>query len=144
MARPTIYKPEFDEQAAKLCALGATDVEMADFFKVSINTIGNWRLQNPSFLGACAQGKQAADDRVERSYYHRAVGYTFDAVKIFMPAGADKPVYAAYREHVPPDTNAAFQWLKNRKPGEWREKAEIEHSGNVTMKVDTGIERDGD
>jgi hypothetical protein len=25
--------------------------------------------------------------------------YSYDAVKIFMPAGAKKPVYAPYREH---------------------------------------------
>jgi hypothetical protein len=45
-----------------------------------------------------------ADSRVERSLYERANGYTYDAVKIFMPAGAKKPVYAPYVEHVPPDT----------------------------------------
>jgi hypothetical protein len=38
---------------------------------------------------------------VERSLYRRAVGYHYDAVKIFMPSGADKPVYAPYVEHVP-------------------------------------------
>jgi hypothetical protein len=35
-------------------------------------------------------------------------------VKIFMPAGAKKPVYAPYREHVPPDVTACIFWLKNR------------------------------
>jgi hypothetical protein len=35
--------------------------------------------------------------------YNRAVGYSYDAVKIFMPAAAKKPVYAPYVEHVPPD-----------------------------------------
>jgi hypothetical protein len=33
--------------------------------------------------------------------YERANGYSYDAVKIFMPAGAKKPVYAPYVEHVP-------------------------------------------
>lgn len=32
--RPTKYKPEYVEQSAKLCALGATDMELADFFEV--------------------------------------------------------------------------------------------------------------
>lgn len=30
--RPPTYKPAFAEQAAKLCRLGATDLELADFF----------------------------------------------------------------------------------------------------------------
>jgi hypothetical protein len=35
--------------------------------------------------------------------YQRAVGYSFDSVKVFMPAGAKKPIYAPYVEHVPPE-----------------------------------------
>jgi hypothetical protein len=30
--RPTKYKEEYNEQAYKLCLLGATDKELADFF----------------------------------------------------------------------------------------------------------------
>ena len=32
-----------------------------------------------------------------------AVGYSFDSVKVFMPAGAKKPIYAPYVKHVPPE-----------------------------------------
>jgi hypothetical protein len=39
--------------------------------------------------------------RTERSLYQRAKGYSYDAVKIFMPANRAKPVYAKYIEHVP-------------------------------------------
>jgi hypothetical protein len=38
-----------------------------------------------------------------KELYERAVGYNYDAVKIFMPANAKKPVYAPYVEHIPPD-----------------------------------------
>jgi hypothetical protein len=47
-------------------------------------------------------GKALADARVERSLYQKAVGYSYNAVKIFMPTGTEKPVYAPYVEHVPP------------------------------------------
>ncbi len=77
--------------------------------------------------GACRVGKQATDDLVERRFYERAVGYTYDAVKVFMPAGAVEPVYARYREHVPPDVNAARFWLQNRRPDRWREKQVVDH-----------------
>jgi hypothetical protein len=33
---------------------------------------------------------------MERSLYQRGLGYSYDAVKIFMPAGAKKPIYAPY------------------------------------------------
>jgi hypothetical protein len=50
-------------------------------------------------------------------------------VKIFMPAGAKQPVYAPYREHVPPDTAAASLWLRNRRKDEWRDKQSHQHAG---------------
>lgn len=123
--QPTAYRPEFAAQAGKLCSLGATDVDLADFFEVSIRTIGNWKVLHQKFLQALKSGKDEADDRVERSLYQKATGYTFDAVKIFMPAGADSPVYAPYREHVPPDTTAMIFWLKNRRKGDWRDRHEV-------------------
>jgi hypothetical protein len=122
--RPTSYRKEFAKQAAKLCALGATDIELAEFFEIDISTIYRWKHTQPEFCEAVTCGKDAADDRVERSLYNRAVGYNYPAVKIFMPSGAESPVYAPFTEHVPPDTGAAFNWLKNRRSEKWRDKSE--------------------
>jgi hypothetical protein len=133
--RPSDYEPEFAEQAKKLCRLGATDMELADFFDVDVRTIYRWKHAHEEFCHAVTCGKEAADARVERALYNRAVGYSHPAVKIFMPAGAAKPVYADYTEHVPPDPGAAFNWLKNRKPDVWRDKQEVEHSGGVKLNV---------
>jgi len=131
MARPTDYRDEFAEQASKLAALGATDIEVADFFKVDVRTIYRWKHTHEEFCQALNTGKAKADERVVNSLYQKAVGYEQDAVKIFMPAGADAPVYAEYREKVAPDTTAAIFWLKNRQPTEWRDKRDHEHSGEV-------------
>jgi hypothetical protein len=65
--------------------------------------------------------------RTERSLYERAIGYNYEAVKIFMPANRAKLVYAPYIEHVPPDVTAAIFWLKNRDPQHWRESQQMEH-----------------
>jgi hypothetical protein len=73
-------------------------------------------------------GKAEADASVVRSLYQRAVGYSYDAVKIFMPAGAKKPIYAPYVEHVPPDVTAAIFWLKNRDPARWRDAWQVDHT----------------
>jgi hypothetical protein len=48
--------------------------------------------------------------RVKRSLYTRAVGYNYEAVKIFMPANREKPVIVPYIEHVPPDVTAGIFW----------------------------------
>jgi hypothetical protein len=44
-----------------------------------------------------------------------------------MPANREKPVYAKYIEHVPPDTTAQIFWLKNRDPAHWRDSQQLEH-----------------
>jgi len=127
--RPSAYKPEYCEQAYKLCLLGATDKEMADFFRVSEVTVNAWKKAHPDFLKSITRGKTIADANVAEKLYHRALGYSHDAVKIFMPAGADKPVYAPYTERFPPDTPAASLWLRNRQGGKWRDKQDHEVSG---------------
>ena len=144
VGRPTDYRHEFVEQAEKLCRLGATDAEIADFFGVTERTINRWKHDHPEFCQSLNAGKEDADTRVERSLYQRAVGFEHEAVKIFMPANADAPVYAPYRERIHADVTAALFWLKNRKPEQWRDVSrqertgpdggpqEVKHSGSIT------------
>jgi hypothetical protein len=44
-----------------------------------------------------------------------------------MPANREKPVYAKYIEHVPPDVTACVFWTKNRDPTHWRDSQQLEH-----------------
>lgn len=133
LGRPTLYKPEYAAQAEKLCRLGATDAHLADFFGVTKRTIERWRTAHEDFCRSVTIGKEEADNAVERSLYQKAVGYQQEAVKIFMPAGAETPVYAPYRENVAPDTAAAIFWLKNRRKDLWRERSEQEHTHRHTL-----------
>ena len=124
---PTEYEPKYAEHAEKLCRLGATDFELADFFGVSTRTIYRWKAAHEDFCQSVKAGKELADDRVERSLYNRAVGYSFESEKIFHFQG--NVTRADCVEHVPPDPGAAMNWLKNRRPDEWRDKREHELTG---------------
>lgn len=121
--RPTDYRPEFAEQAAKLCALGATDYELADFFGVDTRTIYRWKNVHADFCQSVTCGKEAADERVERALFNRAVGYTFESEKVFQHQG--EIVRAPTTEHIPPDPSAAKLWLTNRRPDQWRDKVTL-------------------
>jgi hypothetical protein len=123
--RPTDFDIAFIEQAEKLASLGATDIEVADFFDVDVRTIYRWKHAHVEFCQALNAGKEKADERVVSSLYHKAIGYTFESEKIFQHQG--EIIRAPIREHVAPDTTAAIFWLKNRKPEEWRDKQE--HTG---------------
>jgi hypothetical protein len=111
-----------------LCAKGATIAELAAAFDVAISTIWLWKTSHPEFFESCNLGLEAATARVERSMFERAVGYTHDSVKIFLPAGANKPVYVPYLKHIPPDPRAGEFWLTNRAPDRWKHKQNIDHN----------------
>ena len=122
LGRPSTYRPEYAAQAEKFCRLGATDRDLAEFFEVAESTLNLWKLEHPEFSESLKAGKSLADVEIADKLYHRARGYSHEAVKIFMPAGADAPVIVPYVEHYPPDTTAAIFWLKNRRPDLWRDR----------------------
>lgn len=135
--RPAKYDPSFAKQAQKLCALGATDIELADFFEINVRTLYRWRSEHEEFCQAVVAGKDGADDRVERAFYNRAVGYTFESEKVFQHQG--QIVRAPTQEHVPPDSGAALNWLKNRRPDRWRDKQVVEHEGSMELNADAAL-----
>jgi hypothetical protein len=121
--RPSDFKPEYIEQAEQLCKLGATDQEIADFFKVSARTLYRWKGENEQFCQALKTGKSVADERVERSLFSRAIGYEHEEVDIRVIANAI--VKTPIRKYYPPDTTAAIFWLKNRRGQDWRDVKEV-------------------
>lgn len=132
MGAPTKYKPEYVQKALDLCLNGATDRELAEFFKVSESTLNLWKLLHSAFSEALKMGKERADDRVVNSLYRRALGYSHDGVHVSNFQG--EVTLTPIVEHYPPDTVAAIFWLKNRRPAEWRDVKAVEHSGSVTHK----------
>lgn len=120
--RPSKYKTEYAEQAYKLCLLGATDKELADFFEVDERTINRWKDDVPEFCQSLKRGKYEADATIASKLYHRAKGYEHPEDKIFNDNG--EPLVVPTIKHYPPDTTAAIFWLKNRQPAKWRDKTE--------------------
>jgi len=116
--RPSPYKPEFAGIARRLCRNGATDIEVADILGISVRTFYRWCLLHDEFTAAVRVGKDAADDRVERALYQRAVGYDYIAEKIVTPRGGG-PVVMPYTMHIPADVRAALHWLAIRRPKPW-------------------------
>ncbi|MDH7973135.1 hypothetical protein QH494_13180 [Sphingomonas sp. AR_OL41] len=116
--RPTAYKPEFAGIARRLCRNGATDIEVADILGIAVRTFYRWCLLHDDFTAAVRVGKDAADDRVERSLYQRAVGYDYVAEKIVTPRGG-APIAMPFMVHVPADVRAALHWLAIRRPKPW-------------------------
>lgn len=121
--RPSKYKPAFNQQAYKLCLLGATDKELADFFEVSVRVLNYWKKEYPGFLHSIKGGKVQADAVVAEKLFKRATGYSHPDEQIFIYYG--KPVIVKTKKHYAPDTTAAIFWLKNRAKETWRDKQDL-------------------
>jgi hypothetical protein len=126
------YRPEYASFAKEMCRLGATDIEVARGLGISLSCLWRWQAKYDDFFRAFLEGKEHCDDRVERALYHRAVGYSYPAVKIMNYQG--QPVVVPYIEHVPPDVGAASKWLKSRRKEQWGEQQEINITGDESFK----------
>ena len=128
MARPTKYKKEFCKLSYKLCLLGATDKKIADILEVDEATINRWKISHPEFCESLRNGKEIADAEIADALFNRAKGYSHPEDKVFNQNGL--PMIVPTIKHYPPDTGAAFIWLKNR--AGWKDKTEIEQKTTIT------------
>lgn len=135
MGRPTKYKPELNELVTKFCMLGATNEQIADFLDVGLRTVELWIQKDREFMRAVKRGRLGADADIVQSLYQRAKGYSHPEQKHFQHEGNIITVDTV--KHYPPDTAAAFIWLKNRRPKDWKNQPEvIQHEHTIkTLEV---------
>jgi transcriptional regulator with XRE-family HTH domain len=133
---------------------GLTDEDICKNLGVSIAAFSNYKLGYLELKEALKRNKEVADTIVENSLYKRALGYTYEEVtrELVKAQGKDGPIieedeYGNLRfkeelkitkvvtKEVVADTTAQIFWLKNRNPAAWRDKQDIEHSGNIDYVV---------
>jgi hypothetical protein len=130
IGRPSKFDPKYCDQVEKLCKLGATDTEIAEFFSVAESTINLWKLEHRDFSEAIKRGKFLADANVADRLYQRAIGFEHNSEEIKVVSdgqGLGSSIERVpVRKIYPPDTVAAIFWLKNRQKAKWRDKVEVD------------------
>ena len=140
--RPTRYRPEYANQARQAYQLGACDEDIARFFEIDISTFYRWRVRHADFAAACVIGREFADNRVEMSMYQRAIGFEYEVERVFMFASWTDPLTARFTKRVLGDPRTAMQWLRLRRPKEWREaKVLEEEDGDLAERIAAGRRR---
>ena len=125
--RKSLYDKRFDAIVKLMYQKGSTDEEVAEAMSVDRTTIINWRKKHVAFFNTTKDAKAESDENVERSLFERANGYSHPEEKIFCQDG--QIIRTNTTRHYPPDPSSMIFWLKNRKPGEWRDKREHELTG---------------
>ena len=119
---------------------GLTDEQISHNIGIHPSTLYEWRNKYPDISEALKKGKEVIDRQVENALLKRALGYEYEETKQIIEKdemGKDRKRVEKITKQVIPDTTAQIFWLKNRKPHEWRDKRDVEHSGSV----DTGLNK---
>lgn len=136
--RPSLYKPEYADEYMKMCMLGMTDDECADYFGITRQTLWTWKKQYQNFSDAGKLGKEKADMSVVFSAFERAKGCEYIEqvpikIKDVVYAENGKKIRETERveiievtKRLPADPTMAQFWLRNRRWLNWRERREIE------------------
>jgi transcriptional regulator with XRE-family HTH domain len=115
---------------------GLTDEQVASNIGVSRSTLNEWKNKYSVISDTLKRGKEIIDRQVENALLKRALGYSYEEVTYENDVEVKR-----VRKEVVPDTTAQIFWLKNRKPEEWRDKQNIEHSGETGVRIINDIPR---
>ena len=115
---------------------GLTDEQIAKNMGINVATLYEYKKRYHEINESLKRGKQVVDIEVENALLKRALGYEYEENTYEAKYDKEEGKYVqvltkTVTKHVQPDTTAQIFWLKNRKPKEWRDKQEIEHSGSV-------------
>lgn len=117
---------------------GLIDEQIAKNLGVAYSTFKTYINKYPALSASLKKGKEVIDREVENALLKRALGYTYEEITYerFYNEETEEfeliPVKTITKQERP-DTTAQIFWLKNRKPAEWRDKQEIEHSGSINL-----------
>ena len=109
---------------------GLTDEQIAHNMGISAATLYNYKREHLEILEALKRGKEVVDIQVENALLKRALGYRYKEITKELTSNGIEVTKIVEKE-VQPDTTAQIFWLKNRKPIEWRDKQNVEVSGNI-------------
>ncbi|MEK4449922.1 helix-turn-helix domain-containing protein [Paenibacillus sp. FSL L8-0506] len=121
---------------------GLTDEQIADNMGIKRATLYEWKKRYPDISDTLKKGKEVIDRHVENALLKRALGYRYDEVTREPGTVEDeetgelKQVMVETKrvtKEVQGDTTAQIFWLKNRKPEQWRDKQDVQHSGSVNV-----------
>lgn len=157
MARPSKYFTHVEPKLNLVEAWardGLVDEEIAKNLGIGLTSFYEYKLKYAEFAESLKNGKDDIDIIVENALLKRAVGFEYEEETrepLYNPVTGEpilneegKPMIVTtkvVRKMVNPDTTAQIFWLKNRRPKQWRDKQDIEHSGSMKTEVQHNLKK---
>lgn len=148
--RPTRFRESMIREIEEFTAKGMTIDEIAMHYSVDRVTIYRWAKKYEGVKQALKLGRDMQIERVVESLFRRASGYDYEEVKKIVESTLGKNGNEARKhsrietttKHVPADIGAAAFLLKNLQPERFRDKHDIEHSGEMKLTYDNLVIRE--
>ena len=118
--------------------MGYPDKVIIGALGISAPVFQEWKKKHKEFADALAL-KEIADIEVEACLFKRATGYT--TTEVHYEEGTQGVKTKTITKQIEPNVTAQIYWLKNRKPDQWRDKTEVEQTGDVVLKFDKDDEK---
>ena len=112
---------------------GLTDEQISHNMGITTSTFYEWKKKYSCISEVLKRGKEVVDREVENALLKSALGYKYTEQAV-----TNKGEIVTVEKYEKPNTTAGIFWLKNRKQKEWRDKQDVEHSGNLDIKVEWG------
>ncbi|MBA7615383.1 hypothetical protein ES703_22664 [subsurface metagenome] len=141
------YTEDFPLMAEDLARQGLTNIQIARKLGISKDTFYEYQKIYPEFSDSIKKGKRPVDIEVENALLKRAMGYGYEEVHAeynMDKEGKQKAFPSKIRKikkQIVADVTAQIFWLKNRRPKLWKDKHDVDVSGNVNIKVVSAIPR---
>ncbi|WP_077325761.1 HNH endonuclease [Virgibacillus siamensis] len=118
---------------------GLSDEQIAGNLGVSYTVLKEWKKKYPPFATAIKKGKEVSDYELENTLHKRATGYYYTEQTV-----TNKGDIVEIKKYEHPNPTSLIFALKNRLPKKYRDKQEIEQTGNmnVTFVDDIGTDDD--
>lgn len=127
MARPSKYETHVQPKLTLVEAWardGLTLDQIAHNLSIHVATLCEYKKEYNELNESLKRGQEEVDVIVENALLKRALGYEYEEITY----EHGKEVKRVSKQVVP-DTTAQIFWLKNRKPNVWRDRQQLEHSG---------------
>jgi len=139
------YSEELTEKICKHLKKGNTVTTTCQAVGIAKSTFYEWVENKSDFSDAIKKAMAIPDKKVENALYKSAImGHRYKEKEFKAVAVGEKikmiPVKTVTKI-IPPNVTAQIFYLKNRQPDEWKDRHDLDVSGNVNIKVVTAVPR---
>ena len=123
-----LFTAKLPAQLAEIAEHGLHDGEIAAILGMDIKQYWQLKHHHQELRDALSAAKEVMDAKVELALCKRALGFEYQETKISTSTDGQKTWTNTQKmtKVMVPDVAAQIFWLKNRRPGDWRDVQRIE------------------